>query len=295
MKHILAALVFMLSIGIANAGHLKVTLDDLLLLAESGASDKTILAFIEPREITFTLTTEEIAKLRKAGFSEEFIQYLLAKNRQAGLTYNQYIKLPVPYAYPGYYYGPSLYLGFGRGHHALFDHHFVGLHQAHHAAPHHVGLHQAHHAAPHHVAHSGSAGGHHSGHTSQFAVGSGSTHSTSINSSHNTGRGHNILGRKSYHTSGSSAQSTRSSRHDSNRSHGTLGRSSHHTSGIGALTSRHHSNRSHNIQGHSSHHTSSSRAHSTNRRSSHSSSHSGGHGGSSHSGGHGGRGHGGSH
>ena len=273
MKHILAALVFMLSIGIANAGHLKVTLDDLLLLAESGASDKTILAFIEPREITFTLTTEEIAKLRKAGFSEEFIQYLLAKNRQAGLTYNQYIKLPVPYAYPGYYYGPSLYLGFGRGHHALFDHHFVGLHQAHHAAP-------------HHVAHSGSAGGHHSGHTSQFAVGSGSTHSTSINSSHNTGRGHNILGRKSYHTSGSSAQSTRSSRHDSNRSHGTLGRSSHHTSGIGALTSRHHSNRSHNIQGHSSHHTSSSRAHSTNRRSSHSSSHSGGHGGRGHGGSH---------
>jgi len=130
MKHILAVLVFMLSIGTAYAGHLKVTLDDLLLLAESRVSAKTILAFIEPREITFTLGTEEIAKLRKAGFSEEFIQYLLAKSRQAGLTYNQYIKPPVPYSYPGYYYGPSLYLGFGGVHHALFDHHFVGLHQA---------------------------------------------------------------------------------------------------------------------------------------------------------------------
>ena len=292
MKHILAVLVFILSIGIANAGHLNVTLNDLLLLAESGVSNKTILAFIEPRKITFTLDAKEIAKLRKAGLSEEVIQYLLAKSRQAGLTYNQYINPPVPYPYPypGYYYGPSLYLGFGGGHHALFDHHFVSLH---HAAPHHTGLHRG---TPFHVAHSRSTGGHHIGHTSQFAVGSGSTHSTSINSSHNTGRGHSILGRKSHHTSGSSAQSTRSSRHDSNRSHGTLGRSSHNTSGIGALISRHHSNRSHNIQGHSSHHTSSSRAHSTNRRSSHSSSHhSGGHGGRGHSGGHGGRGHGGGH
>jgi len=291
MKHILAVLICMLSMGIAYAGHLNMTLNDLLLLAESGVSDKTILAFIEPRKITFALDAKEIAKLRKAGLSEEVIQYLLAKSRQADLTYNQYIKPPVPYPYPypGYYYGPSLYLGFGGGHHALFDHHFVGLH---HAAPHHTGLH---HGAPFQVAHSGSTGGHHIGHTSQFAVGSGSTHSTSINSSHNTGRGHSILGRKSHHTSGSSAQSTRSSRHDSNRSHGTLGRSSHNTSGIGALISRHHSNRSHNIQGHSSHHTSSSRAHSTNRRSSHSSSHSGDHGGRGHSGGHGGRGHGGGH
>ncbi len=292
MKHILAVLICMLSMGIAYAGHLNMTLNDLLLLAESGVSDKTILAFIEPRKITFTLDAKEIAKLRKAGLSEEVIQYLLAKSRQAGLTYNQYINPPVPYPYPypGYYYGPSLYLGFGGGHHALFDHHFVSLH---HAAPHHTGLHRG---TPFHVAHSRSTGGHHIGHTSQFAVGSGSTHSTSINSSHNTGRGHSILGRKSHHTSGSSAQSTRSSRHDSNRSHGTLGRSSHNTSGIGALISRHHSNRSHNIQGHSSHHTSSSRAHSTNRRSSHSSSHhSGGHGGRGHSGGHGGRGHGGGH
>ena len=254
MKHILAVLVFILSIGIAYAGHLNVTLDDLLLLAESEVSDKTILAFIEPREITFTLGTEEIAKLRKAGLSEEVIQYLLAKSRQAGLTYDQYIKPPVPYPYPGYYYGPSLYLGFGGGHHALFDHHFVGLH---HAAPHHTGLH---HAAPHHtglhhdtsihIGHSRSTGGHHIGHTSQFAVGNGSTHSTSINSSHNTGRGHSILGRSSHHTSGSSAL-TLSNRHDSNRSHGTLGRSSHHTSR--------------------------SRAHSTNHSSSHSSSRSGGH------------------
>ena len=291
MKHILAALVFMFSIGTAYAGHLKVTLDDLLLLTESRVSDKTILAFIGPREITFTLGTEEIEKLRKAGLSEEVIKYLLAKSRQADLTYNQYINPPVPYPYPypGYYYGPSLYLGFGGGHHALFDHHFVSLH---HAAPHHTGLHRG---TPFHVAHSRSTGGHHIGHTSQFAVGSGSTHSTSINSSHNTGRGHSILGRKSHHTSGSSAQSTRSTRHDSNRSHGTLGRSSHNTSGIGALISSHHSNRSHNIQGHSSHHTSSSRAHSTNRRSSHSSSHSGGHGGRGHSGSHGGRGHGGGH
>ena len=45
----------MLSMGIAYAGHLNMTLNDLLLLAESGVSDKTILAFIEPRKITFTL------------------------------------------------------------------------------------------------------------------------------------------------------------------------------------------------------------------------------------------------
>ena len=275
MKHILAALVFMLSIGTAYAGHLKVTLDDLLLLTESRVSDKTILAFIGPREITFTLGTEEIEKLRKAGLSEEVIKYLLAKSRQADLTYNQYIKPPVPYPYPypGYYYGPSLYLGFGGGHHALFDHHFVGLH---HAAPHHTGLH---HGTPFHVAHSRSTGGHHIGHTSQFAVGSGSTHTIGRSS-------HNVSGSRT-HTAG------RNSSHGSSRSHSVIA-GSHHTNASSALStrsSRHHSNRSHSILGHSSHNTSSSRAHSTNRRSSHSSSHSGGHGGR----GHGGRGHGGGH
>ncbi len=242
MKHILAVLVFTLSIGIAYAAHLNITLDDLFLLAESRVSDKTILAFIEPREITFTLGTEEIEKLRKAGLSEEVIQYLLSKCRQAGLTYNQYIKPPVPYSYPGYYYGPSLYLGFGRGHH------HVGRHHAHHAATHHVGPHRS--------------------------------------------RSHSVIA-GSHHTSTSSALS---SRHHSNRSHSIHGRSRHSTSGSSALSSRHHSNRNHSIHGRSSHNTSSSRVHSTNRRSSHSSSHSGSHGGRSHGGkSHGGRSHGGSH
>jgi hypothetical protein len=292
MKHILAILVFMFGTGIVYAGHLNVTLNDLLLLAESGVSDKTFLAFIEPREITFTPGTEEIAKLRKAGLSEEVIQYLLANNRQAGLTYNRYINPPVAYSYPRYYYGSSLYLGFGRGHHALFDNHFVGLD---HSAPHHTGLY---HGASFNVIHSGSTGGHQIGHSSYHGVnttstGINSSHSTSGSNAHTAGlnishsnnnRSHSTLGRSSHNTIGISALS---SRHGSNRSHSTLGRSSHNTIGISALSSRHGSNRSHSTLGSSSHNTTSRKAHSTNRGSSHhSSSLSGSHGGSGHGGGH---------
>ena len=70
MKHVLAVLVFLLGTGIACAGHINVTLDDLLSLAQNGLSDKTILAFIEPREIIFTPGDIEIAKLRKAGLNQ---------------------------------------------------------------------------------------------------------------------------------------------------------------------------------------------------------------------------------
>ncbi len=103
MKHILAVPVFMLYIGIAYAGHVNVTLDDLLLLAESRVSDKTILTFIETREIAFTVSEEEIVKLRESGLSEEAIQYLLAKSKEAGEISDQYKPPPVsfyPYSQP---------------------------------------------------------------------------------------------------------------------------------------------------------------------------------------------------
>ena len=224
MKHLLAVLVFMLSLGTAYAGHLKVTLEDLLLLAESGVADKTILAFIEPREISFIIGAEEIAKLRKAGFSEEFIQYLLAISKQAGKTSGQYMIPPVPY--PRYYYGPSLFLGFGGGHHALFDHHFVGLH---HAAPHHTGLH---HDTSIHIAHSGITTGHPIGHTTYHGVSTDSTHSTSINSSHSTGRRHSMIGSSRHNTSSSSAHTAgRNISHSTGRSHSVIGSSRHNTRG----------------------------------------------------------------
>jgi len=192
MKHILAILVFVLGTGIASAGQLNVTLSDLLLLVESGVSDKTILAFIEPRKITFTLGRKEIAKMYRAGISDEVIQYLLAKNKRTGLTYNRYIKPPVPYSYPRYYYGSSLYLGFGRGHHALFGNHYVGLH---HSAPQHTGLH-----------HGAGTASTHSINNNHRKSGS-SVHISGLNS-HRNGISHSALGSSSHNTSSSSAHST---------------------------------------------------------------------------------------
>jgi hypothetical protein len=235
MKQLFAALVFMFGTGIANAGHLNVTLSDLLLLAESGVSDKTILAFIEPRELAFTSGTEEIAKLRKAGLSEEVIQYLLANNKQASLTDNKYIKSSVPSSYPRYYYGSSLYLGFGGGHHVT---------------PHHT---NRHHGSSFNTVHSGSTGSHQIGHSSYYGVSTASPHNTGINSNHgiSSSNGH-TAGLGYSHSIGTSHSTLGSRRHNISRSVGHSSRSSSRSVGHSSRSSIGHSRSSSRSVGHSS-------------------------------------------
>jgi len=79
-----------------------VSLEDVILLAQSGISDETILVFLDYRDIDFDLSPEEILRLREAGVSEEIIRYLLER------TEVQLEGVPVPrsYYYPPRYYAP---------------------------------------------------------------------------------------------------------------------------------------------------------------------------------------------
>jgi len=149
-----------------NIDWLNVTLEDLLLLANSEVSDAVILTFIRTRERAFTMGASEIGKLYESGLSDVVIQYLLhsesiAIDDPAGyyepptgstdnypLTMEPYPKTvtsnrypsDIPfYTYPRYYYEPSFFIGFSGIHHTLLEHHHVRLH--HQREEHHVGLH----------------------------------------------------------------------------------------------------------------------------------------------------------
>ena len=162
-----------------NRDWLNVTLEDLLLLANSEVSEPVILSFIRARERAFTMGASEIVKLYEAGLSDGAIQYLLSQSiaidDPAGyyepptvsmdyyppaitmepyprtVTSNRYPSVVPIYAYPPYYYEPSIFIGFAGIRHALLAHHQVGLHHQrgkHHVdlpqeREHHVGLHDS--------------------------------------------------------------------------------------------------------------------------------------------------------
>jgi len=147
---------------------LNVTLEDLVMLADSEVSEPVILTFIRTRKRAFTMGASEIVKLYEAGLSDTAIQYLLLSENIAidnpadydepptestdhyppAITMEPYPKTvtsnrypsDVPfYAYPRYYYEPSIFIGFRGIHHTLLEHHHVRLH--HQREEHHVGLH----------------------------------------------------------------------------------------------------------------------------------------------------------
>jgi hypothetical protein len=105
MKYWLAMPLVVATFGV-QAGHMTVTLDDILLLSQRGVSDETILVFLQNREIGFTPNAADIDKLLLAGVSEEVTRYLILQTA----TKPAYAYPPVTTAYadpyPASYYTP---------------------------------------------------------------------------------------------------------------------------------------------------------------------------------------------
>ncbi len=104
-----------------------VSFDDVLLLAQSGISDRTIMTFLNIRRLDFVLDAEGILQLREAGVSEDIIQYLL-NYAYAPISASPTYDIPISYntGYPSYYYSTRLV---GRTAFSLgwYDHHYFGL------------------------------------------------------------------------------------------------------------------------------------------------------------------------
>ena len=116
-----------------------VSLDDLVLLAQSDISDQTIMTFLDYRVLKFALDVETVLMLRQAGVSEAVIRYLLEQAATANGARAAYTVVTdySARAYPSYYYssrriGRSIY-PFG-----WYDHGYLGYgyHTIHHYTPH---------------------------------------------------------------------------------------------------------------------------------------------------------------
>ena len=183
-----------------------VSFDDVLLLAQSGISDRTIMTFLKVRRLDFVLDAEVIQQLREAGVSENIIQYLLNyayAPSSASPTYD----IPISYntGYPSYYYSTRLVgrTAFSLGWH---DHHNFGLShstaQLGHAVGitvgHGLGLSGGHISRFGGVNHVGVSGGHIVGHgginhlslSRGHSIGHGTTHGHSRGHSGGHTRGH---------------------------------------------------------------------------------------------------------
>jgi uncharacterized membrane protein YgcG len=133
MKRLLASLICTIGLSIAQAGSLQISIEDILLLAEQGVSDETILVFVKTREIGFIPDAEDIDKLHAASISEEVIRYILRQTatdsspsyRYQTRSYVDYYPL---YYYTPYYYGSSVFLGYSGYPHTWFGNYYGGVH-----------------------------------------------------------------------------------------------------------------------------------------------------------------------
>ncbi|MEE8474403.1 MAG: hypothetical protein V3T01_03570, partial [Myxococcota bacterium] len=106
---LLLALAFPASAGALTA---PASLEDIVLLAESGVSDETIRVFLNSRPLNFDLDADAIALLKSAGISEELLQHLLdSVGETASRTGADVVVVvaadPYPYHYYGSYYLPG--------------------------------------------------------------------------------------------------------------------------------------------------------------------------------------------
>ncbi len=211
MKYrVLVGLFGLAMLTVAAAGHLQVSLDDIVLLNQRGVSDQTILLLLENRELGFNMDPDAVDRLLLAGVSDEIIRYLLAqatavRNPADIAPPTTYSDIPADYPvttslavdpvvypaapyvepYPGYYYTPYYYggsysFGFASYPHTWFGHHSRAGHHttnAHHGGRQHVaynghstGLHSNQHNG-HHATHTGRPGGTHTGGAIHTAVG----------------------------------------------------------------------------------------------------------------------------
>jgi len=247
----------------AQAEHRTASLEDVILLAEGGISDETILVFLDSREIGFELGTEEMLLFREAGVNEEVIRYLLervAAGSEKVDADTDDLYPPGYYAYPERFYATEYFAGAGYYFGASilpywwYDDHFL-----------------------HYQSHGGGYLYGHSGHHGYTSLGHHSSVGQGIHDSSYLARGH--AGGGSHlggggHTVGHSSPSHGSRTYGSGRHGGTGHSSPGHSSG---RNGRHGGGRS---GGHGG-------GHSGGRSGGHGGGHSGGHGGG-HSGGHGG-------
>ena len=106
MKRVFLGFVFALVlVSGAQGQELTATVDDVILLAQSGISEATILTFLQTRTVDLTLSAEEIARLQKAGVSEAIIWYMLQRPGPADPSLRSYV-VPVVNGtnYPSNYY-----------------------------------------------------------------------------------------------------------------------------------------------------------------------------------------------
>ena len=89
-----------------------VVLEHIILLAEGGLSDETIIAFLETRPLGFVLSAEDIVRLRQAGVSERVIRYLLQRT-PARPTDAMPDAIPGQPYDRGYYTGAPFLYGYG--------------------------------------------------------------------------------------------------------------------------------------------------------------------------------------
>jgi len=207
MKHAIVAFAAVLALAAnAQSAHQVVRLDDVILLAQEGLSDETILAFLDNREVDFALGPQEIVTLQDAGVSEEVIRYLIDRTTGGySAPRSAYVApSPLPYyssGYAPYGYGAG-YLGASIFPHWWYDHHHGHVDFGHHAfgdhhlSPHgqtmgHVGVHGF-----GHDAHAVPRGGHFSGHGA--AVGAFRAHAVGHGGGHD-GAGHFAVGQSFGH------------------------------------------------------------------------------------------------
>jgi hypothetical protein len=79
--------------------------DEILKMHDSGLGEETILMYLQSRNADFELTSEDLITLRKAGFSEQFIQALLQFRKMP-----DYDGVPQMYDYGASYF--SFFFGF---------------------------------------------------------------------------------------------------------------------------------------------------------------------------------------
>ncbi len=115
-----------------------VSLDDIVLLAQSNISDQTIMTFLWYRQLDFVLDAKGIERLRAGGVSDDIIQYLLEQDDTAIASVPAYV-VPTGYrtAYPSYYYGARL-VGTTVFPLDWYNHHYFGIgHSTVYSYPHH--------------------------------------------------------------------------------------------------------------------------------------------------------------
>lgn len=151
MRKMLGALALALvAAATVEAGYRVVRLSEVIALAREGVSDRTIISFLDNRELDFVVGTDEILRLRDAGVGEEVVRYLIqrtaARDSYASdpyadrSRYDDYASSPypdyagAPYAepYDGAYleygpsYGPSYYIGASIGPYYGYDPYYRG-------------------------------------------------------------------------------------------------------------------------------------------------------------------------